>query len=181
MGKECRCLQWVSQTANIAIPANAIASYGPTEATILMTVSKVQPDGSLNSIGRPLKHVTAMILPPDGGSLEPVPHGEVGELCVRGPQLAKGYLNRPEQTNEAFIRDKDGEPLYRTGDLARRVDDGNLEYAFQNHFCKQQADPPCDFPAVLAAKTTKLNSMVSVSSLARSKMPFHALAIRMLV
>lgn len=102
-----------------------------------MTVSKVQPDGSLNSIGRPLKYVTAVILPPDGGSLQPVPCGDVGELCVRGPQLAKGYLNRPEQTDMAFIRDEDGEPLYRTGDLARWMDDGNLEYAFQNTSCEQ--------------------------------------------
>ncbi|KAF2088010.1 acetyl-CoA synthetase-like protein, partial [Saccharata proteae CBS 121410] len=101
--------------------------YGPTEATILMTVSKVEPDGSLNSIGFPLKHAYAAILPPDGSSLERVPHGTIGELCVRGPHLAKGYLNRPEQTTAAFIRDTDGEPLYRTGDLARWADDGTLE------------------------------------------------------
>ncbi|KAI9786517.1 MAG: NRPS [Peltula sp. TS41687] len=101
--------------------------YGPTEATILMTVSKVEPEGSLNSIGLPLKHVTAVVLPPDGGSLEPVPRGAIGELCVSGPQLAKGYLNRPEQTNAAFIRSKDGEPLYRTGDLARWANDGTIE------------------------------------------------------
>ncbi|KFY40715.1 hypothetical protein V494_03345 [Pseudogymnoascus sp. VKM F-4513 (FW-928)] len=101
--------------------------YGPTEATILMTVSHIKPNGSLNSIGYPLKHVTATIVSPDAGNLEPVPHGTVGELCVRGPQLAKGYLNRPEQTAAAFVRDNDGEPLYRTGDLARWADDGSLE------------------------------------------------------
>lgn len=92
-----------------------------------MTVSKVEPDGSLNSIGLPLKHATAVILPPDGGSLEPVAHGAIGELCVRGPHLAKGYLNRPEQTKAAFIQDTDGEPLYRTGDLAHWNVDGSLE------------------------------------------------------
>ncbi|KFY02325.1 hypothetical protein O988_02217 [Pseudogymnoascus sp. VKM F-3808] len=101
--------------------------YGPTEATILMTVSHIKPDGSLNSIGYPLKHVTATIVSPEAGDLEPVPRGTVGELCVRGPQLAKGYLNRPEQTAAAFVRDIDGEPLYRTGDLARWADDGSLE------------------------------------------------------
>lgn len=104
-----------------------IYRYGPTEATILMTVSKVEPDGSLNSIGYPMRHVTAAIVPADGGSLERVPNGEVGELCVRGPQLAKGYLNRPEQTSAAFITDYDGEPLYRTGDLARWAEDGSLQ------------------------------------------------------
>lgn len=101
--------------------------YGPTEATILMTVSKVEPDGSLNSIGLPLKHATAVILPPEGGSLDPVAHGQIGELCVRGPHLAKGYLNRPEQTKAVFIQDKDGAPLYRTGDLAHWNADGSLE------------------------------------------------------
>jgi len=92
-----------------------------------MTVSKVEPDGSLNSIGLPLKHAAAVILPPEGGSLEPVAHGQIGELCVRRPHLAKGYLNRPEQTKAVFIQDKDGELLYRTGDLAHWYADGSLE------------------------------------------------------
>ncbi|KAI1368161.1 hypothetical protein F5Y08DRAFT_10285 [Xylaria arbuscula] len=100
--------------------------YGPTEATILMTVSKVQPDGNLNSIGYPLKHVSAVILPAEGDSLEEVERGQVGELCVLGPQLAKGYLNRPDQTKKAFIRDANGAALYRTGDLAHWAEDGSL-------------------------------------------------------
>lgn len=101
--------------------------YGPTEATILMTVSKVQPDGSLNSIGYPLKHAYAAIIPVEGGDLQRVPHGSIGELCVSGSHLAKGYLHRPEQTAAAFIQDIDGKLLYRTGDLARWADDGSLE------------------------------------------------------
>lgn len=68
-----------------------------------------------------------VILPEDGDSLEPVPNGRTGELCVRGPHLAKGYLNRPEQTGAVFVRDKDGEMLYRTGDLAHWNIDGSLE------------------------------------------------------
>ena len=94
-----------------------------------MTVSKVEPDGSLNSIGVPLKHATSFILPPEGGSLEPVAHGIVGELCVAGPHLAKRYINRPEQTSAAFVRGSDGKLFYRTGDLARWKADGSLEYA----------------------------------------------------
>lgn len=103
-----------------------ISSYGPTEATILMTVSKVKPEEDLNSIGHPLKHVTAKILPLEGDGFDCVSHGQVGELCVRGPHLAKGYINRPEQTAAAFIQDEDGEPLYRTGDLAKWNSDGSL-------------------------------------------------------
>ena len=94
-----------------------------------MTVSKVEPDGSLNSIGLPLKHATAFILPSEGGSLEPVAHGTVGALCVTGPHLSQGYINRPEQTSAVFNQGKDGKVFYRTGDLARWNDDGSLEYA----------------------------------------------------
>lgn len=101
--------------------------YGPTEATILMTVDKVKADGSLNSIGFPLKHAEAIILPVDGGSLMAVGAGEIGELCIRGAHLAQGYLNRPEQTRVSFTRDVDGAPLYRTGDLARWNRDGSIE------------------------------------------------------
>jgi amino acid adenylation domain-containing protein len=112
---------------NWAKSVSVYNGYGPTEATILMTVDKVRPDGSLNSVGFPLKHAEAVILPIEGGSLKPVAAGEIGELCVRGPHLAQGYLNRPEQTRTAFIQDKDGTPLYRTGDIARWNEDGSLE------------------------------------------------------
>ena len=101
--------------------------YGPTEATILMTVSKVEPEGELASIGYPLRHASAMIIPAEGDSLGPVVDGEVGELCILGPQLAKGYLGRPEQTAKVFIQNSNGQPLYRTGDLARWAEDGSLQ------------------------------------------------------
>ena len=100
--------------------------YGPTEATILMTVSKVLPGSSLNSIGYPMKHVTASVRKID--SVTQTPAGEVGELCVSGPQLAKAYLRRPAQTAAAFIQDENGEKLYRTGDLARWHESGHVEY-----------------------------------------------------
>lgn len=92
-----------------------------------MTESHVKPGSSLNSIGYPLKHVSAVIVDPEGTSLQRLPHGATGELCVRGAHLAKGYLNRPEQTQKSFVRDIDGELLYRTGDLARWTDQGTLE------------------------------------------------------
>ncbi|OTA99739.1 hypothetical protein M426DRAFT_16133 [Hypoxylon sp. CI-4A] len=99
--------------------------YGPTEATILMTVSKVTVDGSLKSIGYPLKAVKASILHPK--NLTPVPHGAVGELCVSGAQVAIGYVNRPDLTAAAFIKGEDGEIIYRTGDYARWLPNGEIE------------------------------------------------------
>ncbi|KAK4670006.1 NRPS protein [Podospora pseudopauciseta] len=99
--------------------------YGPTEATILMTVSKVLPNGNLKSIGRPLKAVHASILHPE--LLVPVPHGTVGELCVSGDQVAIGYLNRPDITAKSFLTAEDGSVLYRTGDYARWLPNGEIE------------------------------------------------------
>lgn len=108
-----------------------------------MTVSKVLPGTNLNDIGYPLRLVSAVIVPAEGNSLQPVPHGTIGELCVQGPQLAKGYLNRPDNT--AFVRDANGQPLYRTGDLARWSEDGSLQYV-TNTFLE-----PFPFPAILPA------------------------------
>ncbi|KAI5867000.1 hypothetical protein GGS23DRAFT_553089 [Durotheca rogersii] len=99
--------------------------YGPTEATILMTVSKVVPGGNLKSVGYPLKAVKASILHPNG--MKPVPYGAVGELCVSGAQVAIGYLNRPEITAAAFQTAEDGSVVYRTGDYARWLPNGEIE------------------------------------------------------
>ncbi|MCJ1360919.1 hypothetical protein MMC16_000014 [Acarospora aff. strigata] len=99
--------------------------YGPTEATILMTVAEVKPNSNIRSIGHPLKFVTPCIL--DVESLEPAAFGSVGELCVSGPHLARGYLKRPEATKSAFVTDKHGARIYRTGDLARWLPDGQIE------------------------------------------------------
>ncbi|KAH6658496.1 hypothetical protein BKA67DRAFT_591458 [Truncatella angustata] len=99
--------------------------YGPTEATILMTVSKVLPEGNLKSIGYPLRAIKASILHTD--RLEPVPYGTVGELCVSGGQVAMGYLNRPDITATSFIKTSDGSVLYRTGDYARWLANGEIE------------------------------------------------------
>lgn len=90
-----------------------------------MTVSKVEPNGNLKSVGYPLKAVKATILHPE--LLVPVPYGTVGELCVGGDQVAIGYLNRPELTTKAFTTAADGSPIYRTGDYARWLPSGEIE------------------------------------------------------
>jgi acyl-CoA synthetase (AMP-forming)/AMP-acid ligase II len=59
--------------------------------------------------------------------LEPLPAGVAGELFVGGPGVARGYVNRPEETAERFA-ELDGERSYRTGDLARFLPDGSIEF-----------------------------------------------------
>ncbi|MGX1572818.1 amino acid adenylation domain-containing protein, partial [Paenibacillus terrae] len=108
--------------------------YGPTEnsvATSIWPVSEDERAGQLISIGRPMPNHRVYMVDVHG-HLAPV--GVAGELCVSGPGLARGYLDRPELTAEKFVPNpfaagKAGyERMYRTGDLARWMPDGNIEY-----------------------------------------------------
>ncbi|MFI6513697.1 non-ribosomal peptide synthetase [Streptosporangium sp. NPDC050855] len=78
-------------------------------------------------IGRPWPDVGAGVLT---AGLEPVARGEVGELFVSGPELARGYLGEPARTAERFLPDPSGGGgrVYRTGDLVRERPDGRLEH-----------------------------------------------------
>ena len=104
-------------------------AYGPTECTVAVTyydVPKDRPHGGI-PIGRPMYNTTVLVLDPYGNCL---PDGAVGELCIAGPQLAKGYHNQPEQTARAFapLRQAPSVTVYHTGDLVRVMPDGNLMF-----------------------------------------------------
>ncbi|OEK07405.1 hypothetical protein A8C32_18400 [Flavivirga aquatica] len=105
-----------------------INGYGPTENSVCSTLSltPLHNDG-LVTIGKPLSNTQAYILDAD---LQLVPISVIGELCVSGLQLARGYLNREALTLEKFVAHpfKEGEVLYKTGDLARWLPDGNIEF-----------------------------------------------------
>src|SRR5215218_4274049 len=92
--------------------------YGQSEAPMVITyLAKGDHDEKrLTSCGRPTLFARTALLGEDG---QPVPQGEVGEICVSGPLLSGGYLNKPEATAETF---RDG--WMHTGDLAREDEDG---------------------------------------------------------
>ncbi|MFD2943655.1 AMP-binding protein, partial [Flavobacterium notoginsengisoli] len=93
--------------------------YGPTEITVTCTMSVYNSnDAKEVNIGTPLSNTEIYIL--DAG-LSLLPVGVVGELCVGGIQVARGYLNQESLTAEKFVNNpfRDGERLYKTGDLAR--------------------------------------------------------------
>ena len=69
------------------------------------------------TIGSPLANVTHAVLEP--GTLDPLPLGETGELCIGGVHVARGYRNLPEQTAEKFIEHPRFGRMYRTGDRCR--------------------------------------------------------------
>lgn len=104
-------------------------AYGPTEATVCVTISDPLTDFTRPpSIGRLLSTATAYVLDPQG---RPVADGEEGELWVGGPGVARGYLGAPGLTATRFRADPWGPPgsrLYRTGDLVRRTSVGEYEF-----------------------------------------------------
>ncbi|MFG3438645.1 amino acid adenylation domain-containing protein [Nonomuraea sp. NPDC047897] len=103
--------------------------YGPTETTVCVVGTEL--DGAWDRplpIGHPLPGCTARILDED---LRPCPPGTPGELCIGGPQLARGYLGRPGLTAERFVPDPCGGPgerLYRTGDRVVLDADGRIAF-----------------------------------------------------
>jgi len=93
-----------------------INTYGPTEASTDTSRQSLRP-GEPITIGSPFANVTYVILEVD--QLRPLPHGEVGELCIGGVHVARGYRNLPEQTAQKFITHPQFGRLYRTGDKCK--------------------------------------------------------------
>jgi len=116
-------------------------NYGPTEATIWTTTHLIEPSlgrqaaaeagspaGSV-PIGDPIPGARVYLL---DASLQRVPPGATGEICVGGAGVARGYHDRPGLTAERFLPDpfcgRPGLRMYRTGDMARELPDGSLEF-----------------------------------------------------
>ena len=106
-----------------------VNNYGPTEITVVATSGDVEAGAQAPSIGRPIDNASAYVL---DDWLRPVPAGAIGELCVGGDGVARGYLGRPDQSAERFVPDpfcaRPGARMYRTGDLVRWRRDGGLDF-----------------------------------------------------
>ena len=89
---------------------------GPTECSPVTSVNPVGGRRKVGTIGLPLPDVEMKIVDNDGREL---PIGEVGEIVVRGPNVMKGYYNRPKETRAAFFNE-----WFRTGDLGTEDKDG---------------------------------------------------------
>ncbi|GGA37451.1 hypothetical protein GCM10007416_07950 [Kroppenstedtia guangzhouensis] len=102
--------------------------YGPTEATIDVSAfdcpTAEVPEGNV-PIGRAIRNIDLFVIDEDGRRL---PEGQVGELCITGIGLARGYVNNPSLTAERFVEVEPGIRMYKTGDLALVRPDGNIEY-----------------------------------------------------
>ncbi|WP_280498184.1 non-ribosomal peptide synthetase, partial [Nocardia farcinica] len=125
-----RLSDWVARHGD-ASPV-LVNMYGITETTVhvsyraLDAATIASASGSI--VGRAIAGLRVYVL---DNRLRPVPVGVAGEMYVAGPQLARGYLGRPDLTAARFVANplgEAGERLYRSGDLARWNRLGELEY-----------------------------------------------------
>ncbi|MGY2230064.1 non-ribosomal peptide synthetase [Pseudomonas tolaasii] len=119
--------QWLLRYPQIGL----VNAYGPAECSDDVAFFRVDLASTRSTylpIGTPTDNNRLYLL---DGALELVPQGAVGELCVAGTGVGRGYVSDPLRTSSVFVPNPFGAPgerLYRTGDLARRRSDGVLEY-----------------------------------------------------
>ncbi|WP_312238694.1 long-chain fatty acid--CoA ligase [Stenotrophomonas sp.] len=94
-----------------------VEAYGLTETSPAACINPLDLAEYNGAIGLPIPSTDACVKDDDGKTLTP---GEVGELCIKGPQVMKGYWQRPEETAKAI--DADG--WLHTGDMARMDEQG---------------------------------------------------------
>ncbi|HUB55496.1 MAG TPA: AMP-binding protein, partial [Mycobacterium sp.] len=95
-----------------------IEGYGLSEGTCASTINPLDGPRKAGTVGLPLPGQTIRLVDANG---DPVPDGEAGEVAIQGPNVMRGYLNRPEETTKTIV---DG--WLRTGDIGRFDDDGYL-------------------------------------------------------
>ncbi|WP_157224268.1 AMP-binding protein, partial [Nocardia paucivorans] len=107
--------------------------YGPTEATVVVSLTAPLVVGELVGVGVPIRGVRVWVL---DGRLRPVPVGVVGELYVAGVGLARGYHRRAGVSAGCFVACPwvSGARMYRTGDVVRWRGDGSLQFVGRSDF-----------------------------------------------
>lgn len=114
--------EWGSKCVNV---------YGPTEAAMACTSHRVGHESIAQNIGTPFTHVQIAIFSPDTDDL--LSHLFLGELCISGPQLCKGYLHNDEKNATSFFTHT-GRRYYRTGDLCRLLGDDSIAFVGRKDF-----------------------------------------------
>jgi len=104
--------------------------YGPTETTVYATyypVNRINERLGTIPIGKPIANTTIYIL---DKNLKLVPMGIIGQICIGGDGVARGYLNNPELTSEKITPSPfvENDRMYFTGDLGKWLPDGNIEF-----------------------------------------------------
>lgn len=93
--------------------------YGLTETSPVVSCNPIDGTERIGTIGLPMPNTSVKVIDEEGNDL---PVGEKGELCIKGPQVMKGYWNRPEETEKVLV----GE-WFKTGDIAIIDQDGFIK------------------------------------------------------
>ncbi len=138
-----------------------IELYGLTECSPLVTGNPLEHPRKVGSVGMPFSSTEVKIVE-IGTKDKEVPLGESGDLLVRGPQVFKGYWNRPEETKASLI----GDGWVRTGDVARMDEEGYIYIVDRTKdminvgglkvYPREVDDLLCEHPAVMMAATVGL-------------------------
>jgi long-chain acyl-CoA synthetase len=113
--------QEVAQRWQQATGVPLVEGYGLTEASPVVCANRLDATAFTGKLGLPLPSTDVCIMSDDGVEL---PVGEIGEICVRGPQVMRGYWNAPLETAQAFNADA----WLRTGDIGRIDAQGYVEF-----------------------------------------------------
>ncbi|PRP91642.1 Tyrocidine synthase 3 [Enhygromyxa salina] len=125
IGGEAASVDWLRERVLPHASCRVDNHYGPTEATVGVLTHHIDRAASRIPLGLPLPGARVEVLDASGG---PCGVGGVGEICVSGPQVARGYLASATSTG-GFVPDpRDGGRMYRTGDRGRRRADGRIEF-----------------------------------------------------
>ncbi|AII12671.1 Non-ribosomal peptide sythetase [Lactococcus lactis subsp. lactis NCDO 2118] len=107
-----------------------VNAYGPTEVAVSCTLYKFAFDDLATRLGYMQPNMVGYVV---NEEMKLVQDGEIGELLVSGVQIARGYVNAPELTNEKFLDNPFGSGrIYKTGDLVKKLPDGAFEYHGRN-------------------------------------------------
>ncbi|GAB1259957.1 AMP-binding protein [Aurantivibrio plasticivorans] len=127
--------------------------YGLTETSPVACANPPEAI-QLGSVGLPVKDTELKVIDEEGQTLGT---GEVGELCIRGPQVMKGYWQRPEATEKVL----DAEGWFKTGDMATIAEDGYVRIVDRkkdmilvsgfNVYPNEVEDVLCDHPDIVEA------------------------------
>ncbi|HET9228928.1 MAG TPA: amino acid adenylation domain-containing protein, partial [Thermoanaerobaculia bacterium] len=134
---ESLTLQDVARLRSMAPEVTCVNLYGSTETQRAVAFHRVTQEESKQvlPLGRGMQDVQLLVIPPASG-LAGI--GEIGEIAVRSPHLARGYLGNEELTAERFQVNpwsgEAGDRIYRTGDLGRYLPNGEVEFAGRSDF-----------------------------------------------
>ncbi len=120
-------------TLELGHPARLVNMFGQTETTGIVSTYPIPSDyegrSGIVPVGRPIANTRIYLL---DRWMNPVPTGVPGEIYISGPGVGRGYLNRPELTEEKFVSDpfsdRPGARLYRTGDMGVYDEDGTINF-----------------------------------------------------